>query len=76
MTSITWTDRSLYIVKVLGPNEAVPCNNRYRVIEKVMTVDGLRDRITNNSFPTFRAAQAFITKSGGDAPKKDQPYKL
>lgn len=36
--------------------------NRFRIIEKITTIDGLRDRITDRSFPTFGEAQEFIDK--------------
>lgn len=32
----------------------------YKVIEKVPTIDGLRDRITNLNFETLEEAQAYI----------------
>lgn len=37
-----------------------PVVNRFIIIEKVRTLDGPRDRITNQSFATLREAKGFI----------------
>ena len=44
----------LYIVEVIGD---YPSAFRFRIIEKVNTVDGIRDRITNVSYKTLTEAQ-------------------
>jgi hypothetical protein len=37
----------------------------FRIIEKVSTLDGPRDRITNESFATLDEAKAFVRAHGG-----------
>ena len=48
---------NLRIVEEVDP---IYKSNRFRIIEKINTIDGPRDRITDHSFPTIEAAQAAI----------------
>ncbi len=52
---------NLLIVEVL--NEGYMAH-RFRIIEKVLTLDGLRDRITNASFATLGEAEEFVKRRG------------
>lgn len=36
--------------------------NPYRIIENINTVDGVRSRLTHQSFATFEAALAYIER--------------
>lgn len=46
---------NVYIVRVMS--EDYPSRHRYRIIEKVSTVDGPRDRITSVSYETLEEAE-------------------
>lgn len=39
-------------------------DNRFRIVELVMTVDGPRSRLTNHSFPSIEAARHFLKETG------------
>ena len=45
----------LYIVHVISAS--YPSRHRYRIIEKVSTIDGIRDRITSVSYETLEEAE-------------------
>lgn len=45
----------LYIVHVVSAD--YPSRHRYRIIEKVNTTDGVRDRITSISYETLEEAK-------------------
>jgi hypothetical protein len=42
------------------PNLSRALDFRFRIIEKVNTIDGFRDRITSRTFSTLLEAQEFI----------------
>lgn len=49
---------SLYIVEILEPHGLSP----YRIIEKVQTTDGPRDRITSHTFATRDMAELYVKR--------------
>ena len=51
------TRPSFLVMRVMDENYSA---NRFRIIEKVHTIDGIRDRITNLTFPTLEGAEQFI----------------
>jgi hypothetical protein len=50
--------RDLVIVQII--NASYKPIKPFRIIEKVITIDGARDRITAHSFATLEEAQAFV----------------
>jgi hypothetical protein len=48
--------KRFYIAEMLGAYPA----HRFRIIEKVHTIDGPRDRITNAAFATLTEAEEYV----------------
>jgi hypothetical protein len=58
------TVRRFYIVMAVDtkdrPHSCLTRPHPYLIIEKMVTVDGMRDRITSRSFATLIEAQEFV----------------
>jgi hypothetical protein len=48
---------TLYVAEMHYPGSAM---KRFRIVEKVITVDGPRDRLTSESFETLEEAERWI----------------
>jgi hypothetical protein len=63
---------TFYIVELLHGDVGVCLDvNGFRVIERMQTVDGKRDRITNRSFATVEEAEEFVRAKEKDRDDDD-----